>query len=145
MNLVIVGCSRRKLATDVPVPALELYEGGAVPRLRERVAAKPAWRNRVWVLSAEHGLVPADRPLLPYDRLLTLERAEELRPQVAEAVRRALGELRSGEVLTIVEPLYLVCLADLLTAPNRPAIRWVPDPVGGWASAAAVLDRWGWR
>lgn len=145
MSLVIVGCSRRKLATDVPVAALELYQGGAVPWLRERVAAKPARRSRVWVLSAEHGLVSADRPLLPYDRPLTLERAEELRHQVAETVRQTLGESRSGEVLAIVEPLYLVCLADLLTTPDRPAIHWVPDPVGEWAAAAAVLDRWGWR
>jgi len=145
MTLVIAGCSRRKQTTNVPVPALDLYEGGAVPRLRGRVAGHPARRARVWLLSAEHGLVHADDRLLPYDRPLTLERADCLRVQVAGTVRRAMAATGSAQVLAILEPLYLVCLADLLAAPERPAIRWVPDPSRGWTEAAAVLDEWGWR
>ncbi|MEV4091087.1 DUF6884 domain-containing protein [Streptosporangium saharense] len=80
MNLVIVGCSRRKKTTTVPCPALELYEGGCVPHLHRRVGHHPALRSRLRILSAEHGLVSANRLLLPYDRHLTPNRARELRP-----------------------------------------------------------------
>jgi hypothetical protein len=140
VNLVIAGCSRRKVATAEPVPALELYQGGCIPWLRARVGASRQLRARVRILSALHGLVPADRPLLPYDRRMDLARASALSPAVADAVHADFPD----EVLAVVEPLYMVCLADLLGMPGRPFIRWVPDPLGGWSEAAAVLDEWGW-
>ncbi len=73
--MVIAGCSRRKLQTAVPVPALDLYQGGCIPALRAR-ARETGWlRSRTWILSAEHGLVHANTPLLPYDRRMDGQRA----------------------------------------------------------------------
>lgn len=60
-GLIILGCSRRKLQTDIPVPALELYQGGCVPQLRERLGYNEAWRAPIRILSAAHG---QPRPLL---------------------------------------------------------------------------------
>lgn len=69
-RLVIAGCSRRKKPAAVPVPALELYQGGSIPWLRARLGEHPGLRQRVRILSAEHGLLTADSPVLPYDRPL---------------------------------------------------------------------------
>ncbi len=141
-RLVIAGCSRRKLASTVPVPALELYEGGSIPWLRARLGGHPEFRQRVRILSAEHGLLDADSLLLPYDRPLDSGRARQLTAVVTGALARdwaASGAL--CEVLAIAEPLYLVPLAGLLATPAR--VHWVPDPYDT-AQAGRVLDQWGW-
>jgi hypothetical protein len=95
-------------------------------------------------LSAEHGIVTADTPLVPYDRPLDARRAEQLRPAVTEAI---VAEWGAGgvprELLVVAEPLYLVLLAEVLALGLR--IEWIADHAGGWPRAAAVLDRWGWR
>ncbi|WP_045875810.1 DUF6884 domain-containing protein [Pseudofrankia sp. DC12] len=140
---VIIGCSRRKTSTTVPIPALDLYQGGRIPELRSVLADQPDLRRRVWILSAEHGLIHGGTPLLPYDRRLDAARALELRPQVAHAAGR---ELAAGgpprEVLIVAEPLYLLALADLpgLLAPGL--LHWVEDPVGGWPRAEQILTTW---
>jgi hypothetical protein len=113
-RLVIVGCSRRKRATDVPVPALELYEGGCVPELRTRIGAHPQHRARVRVLSGEHGLLTADTPVLPYERPLDEHRIGELRPQVtATLLAEAIRDGMPRHLLLVAEPRYLSLLADL--------------------------------
>jgi len=141
-RLVIAGCSRRKQARTIPVPALELYEGGSIPWLRARLGSCPRLRRRVRILSAEHGLLEADSPLLPYDRLLDAGRARQLAAAVTAALTRdwAVGGA-PGEVLVIAEPLYLVPLAALLATQAR--VHWIPDP-RDTAQAARVLDQWGW-
>jgi hypothetical protein len=142
-RLVIAACSARKTSTLVPVPALELYQGGCVPQLRERIGPHPRLRARTRILSAQHGLIPAETPLLPYDRPLDPQRAAELRPRVTHAL---LADLASAgtprEALVIAEPTYLVLVAGLVATGTR--LHWVPDVRGGWAEAAAVLDHWGW-
>jgi hypothetical protein len=141
--MVIAACSARKTATTSQVPAFELYQGGCVPPLRERVGHDPRLRGRVRFLSAEHGIIGADTLLLPYDRALDPRRAAELRPAVTRAL--VADFTKAGfprQVLVIAEPTYLILLADLLAA-GIP-MHWVPDVRAGWAEAAAVLDGWGW-
>jgi hypothetical protein len=143
-RLVVVGCSRRKRDTAVPVPAFELYEGGCVPALRRRLGASPAHRARVRILSAEHGVLTPDQPVAPYDRRLTPDRVEELSPRVRAQVlaEAAVGVPR--ELLVVAEPLYLHLLADLFRLPGRlPRLTWI-SANAGWPDAAAVLDAWGW-
>jgi hypothetical protein len=141
-QLLIAGCSRRKTATTAPLPALELYQGGCIPSLRARVGTDPQLRSRIRILSAEHGLIPADTPLLPYDRPLDAGRAAQLRPAVARALAHAgIAAGMPREVLVIAGPLYQALLAEALP-PGVPAT-WIRDPYD-WPSAAAVLDLWGW-
>ncbi|MFI5822834.1 DUF6884 domain-containing protein [Streptomyces rishiriensis] len=143
-TFVLAGCSRRKTSTNVPVTALELYAGGIAPQLRHRLSGHHELRRRVYFLSARHGLVAADTPLLPYDQALTISRAGELRASVHPQLRRHLDAAgTSARLLVVAEPLYLVLLADLLADKDRPLITWIPDP-RGWSSAAAVLDDWNW-
>lgn len=143
-NFVVAGCTRRKAATAIPVPALDLYQGSCWPQLRRRIGDHKDRRRQVFILSAKYGLVSADQALLPYDLPLTSGRATELRPVVMQALmdRFEAGGL-PAEILLILEPPYLVLLADLLALPNRPRLRWVPDG-HNWNEASAILDEWGW-
>lgn len=144
-RLVLVGCSAEKTATSRTLAALELYDGGCVPPLRARLGHHPQLRARVRFLSAQHGLVTADTPLCPYDRPLDPARAAELRPRVWARLQEDVRETGiPTDVLVIAEPLYLVLIADLLAAPERPRVHWIPDHAHGWPHAAAVLDRWKW-
>lgn len=141
--MVIAGCSRRKLQATVPVPALELYQGGCIPALRARVQQVGWLRSRTWILSAEHGLLHADDPLLPYDRRMDDERATGLRPPVCRRLREEFG--RSGvprEVLVIAEPLYQLALADLASLAGTGRVRWVDDPARDWDKADTVISTW---
>ncbi|MEW2401369.1 DUF6884 domain-containing protein [Streptomyces sp. NPDC046862] len=143
-TLILAGCSRRKTPTDTPVPALELYAGGIAPQLRARVGHLPDLRQRVFFLSARHGLVDANTSLLPYDQALTAEQANALRPEVSRRLRWRLDELGApARLLVVAEPLYLVLVADVLADDDRPLVHWIPDP-HGWPQAAAVLDEWNW-
>jgi hypothetical protein len=141
--MVIAGCSRRKLQTAVPVPALDLYQGGCIPALRAR-AQQIGWlRSRTWILSAEHGLLHADEPLLPYDRRMDSQRAAQLRPA---ARRRLREEFRQRgvppEVLVIAEPPYQLALADLASLAGADRVHWVDDPAREWDKASAIIDTW---
>lgn len=141
-RLVIAGCSRRKLATRVPVAALDLYQGGCIPWLRSRLASAPHLRARVRILSAQHGLLKADQPVLPYDRPLDPQRAAEMQLLITIALARewaADGSPR--EVLVVAEPLYLIPLAAILATPA--IVHWVPDPYDTDA-AERILRRWEW-
>lgn len=143
--LVIAGCSRRKRATEKPIPALELYEGGCVPHLRHRVQAHPALGVRTRILSAEYGLITADRLVMPYDRVLTERRAAELRPQVAESLLHDVETSGLPEaVLVAAEPVYQSLVIGALTAQKiRPCLHLVDD-ARDWTTFSAVLDTWGW-
>jgi hypothetical protein len=144
-RLVIVGCSRRKTETASPVPALELYQGGAVPGLRAVVADYPERRSRVRIISAQHGLVHPDTSLLPYDRVMDPERAFALRHRTAADLRALCA--RDGaptSVLVLAEPLYLLALADLPDLVGRGAITFLSDPAADWPAAEAILATWSW-
>jgi hypothetical protein len=144
-NFVIVGCSNRKILTTSLVPALDLYQGGYVPLIRTQVGRNPKLRERVFLLSAKYGLLGADDMVAYYDQPLTMDRAKELRPFVAqEAIRRFFTPRPPDEVLLIFEPMYLVMLADLLAHPSRPRFHWEPDIRGDFSYTFEVLCSWSW-
>lgn len=141
--MVIAGCSRRKLQTAVPVPALDLYQGGCIPALRA-LAQESSWlRSRTWILSAEHGLLHADTPLLPYDRRMDEQRAASLRTAACLHLREEFRQRGlPREVLVIAEPLYQLALADLVSLAGAGRVRWVDNPAREWAKASAVISTW---
>ncbi|MFI5497120.1 DUF6884 domain-containing protein [Actinoplanes sp. NPDC051859] len=144
-RLVFVGCSRRKRAATRPLQALELYEGGCIPQLRARLGRHPAYSTRLRILSAEHGLLDADTPVLPYDRPLDPDRAAQLQPVVgADLLAEAARDGMPRHLLVVAEPLYLHLLTDLLNVRRlRPELIHIPTH-HRWPEAAAVLDEWGW-
>ncbi|MEU2516934.1 DUF6884 domain-containing protein [Streptomyces syringium] len=139
-GLVVIGCSRRKLSTTKPVPALELYQGWCFPQLRERIAGRPECRSRTLVLSARHGLLGADDPITAYHQVLTPERALSQRDIVSAALAGHLERYPTWKVLLLLEPLYL----QMLGLPPLPVVHLVSDPVTHWPQVTRVLDGWGW-
>ncbi|WP_147255922.1 DUF6884 domain-containing protein [Streptomyces sp. PT12] len=139
-GLVVVGCSRRKTVTSRPVPALELYQGGCVPRLRDRLGADAGRRRQVLVLSARHGLVPADAPLETYDQPLTERRARVLCQPVRHALTVHLAIHPTREALLLLEPAYL----QVLGTPPVPVVHVITDPVAHFGAAEKILATWGW-
>jgi hypothetical protein len=141
--MVIAGCSRRKLQTTVPVPALDLYQGGCIPALRA-LAQESSWlRSRTWILSGEHGLLHAGALLMPYDRRMDEQRAALLRTTACRHLREEFRQRGlPREVLVIAEPLYQLALADLVTLAGADRVRWVGDPAREWDQASAVISTW---
>jgi hypothetical protein len=141
--IVIAGCSRRKMPAGAPGPALDLYQGGCIPALRACAEAKPGLRSRIWILSAQHGLLHAETLVLPYDRRMEPVRAAQLCPAVGHCLQAECD--RNGmppEVLVIAEPLYQLALAGLGTLVGHDRVRWFSDPASDWGRAEAVIDSW---
>lgn len=88
MKLLILSCGARKRDASNPLPAGELYTGPLWSTLRKH--RKPG--TRVLVLSAEHGLIPEDKAIMPYDRMLDPERVAELAQ--LRAVDKCAGVIR---------------------------------------------------
>lgn len=141
-GLILAGCSRRKKSTSTPMPALDLYEGGCIPGLRDRLGANVRLRQRIRIVSALHGLLNADSPITPYDRRLTdIADADILRQRVAPHLADELGAVT--HVLAVVEPLYLLALEPVVRRLDSIRLCWISAP-RDWHRAAAVLDTWGW-
>jgi hypothetical protein len=145
MNIFIISCSRRKITSIDALPALDVYQGGCVPYLRNQIENNPEFRSQVFILSAKYGLLGADDRILAYDQPLTLERAEQLRSDVGKSiVSRVIEPFRPEEIAIVLEPLYLVLVADLLANPARPQILWEPNLVKADTFISTILERWGW-
>ncbi len=130
-RLLILACSRAKRPDPSPIPALDRYDGPAFRVLRSYLRSSPAAAPDVWVLSAEHGLMPAHTIIAPYDRRMTTARAHELQPIVEPTV----SDLASGRPTCLALGwTYHRALGE--AAPH--ALR----PGGGLGTQLAGLKRW---
>lgn len=98
-RIALVSCSSRK--RDYDCPASELYSASVGFRLACDYAKTVA--DRVYILSAKHGLVPDDTVLSPYNECL-LDRGTCERRQWAEGI---LAELREVTDLAVDEFIIL--------------------------------------
>lgn len=142
--LLIVGCTRRKAMVAEPVPAYQLYHGGLVPALRDRLGARSVHWDRVRFLSAQHGLIPATRALAPYERRLTADRTAYLSRLVADQFRADDLIPDPDPVLVVAEPPYWALLTPAFTHRTPTLCHWISDVRGGWPQVASILGTWGW-
>lgn len=143
LPMVIAACSRRKLVTTGPVPAVELYQGWCIPALRARAAHRPALRARTWIISAEHGLIHADSLLVTYDRSMCPARALALRPETERRLREAFWRDGAPPVVIVIAGLaYQAVLAGLPALAAADHVHWFSTPGAGWAGAQVILGRW---
>jgi len=132
---------------DQLTPALELYQGGCVPQLRERLGGSPEHRARIRLLCAGRGVLHADTQLFADHQPMTQQRSAQLRLYVRE---KLLTEFAHDgvprEVLVAAEPLYAQLVTDIFwIADLRPySTLHTTLPAQHWPHTAAVLDRWGW-
>lgn len=130
---LIVACGASKRATAAP--AWDFYTGAGWSMVRRWLlegGPVPGW---LYVLSAEHGLIPAATVIDPYDRRMTRDRARELAPQVAAALAGYPAvEVWGGAV-------YLEALAELAI----PAARIGSGGIGYQRAALGERLRRFWR
>ena len=142
-RVVILGCTRRKARRSAG--AIELYEGGFVPQFRAAVASR--WWDRVWFLSARHGLVGATTELDWYDEPLTPQRVAVLAQGVEDMACSIFDAAREGgagvEVLVGMDDDYFALIAAAVASAGV-RMRRVSHDGAGWPDAVAVLDSWGW-
>jgi len=80
-RLLVMACSAAKKKDAGLLPALARYDGPAFHVLRKYLAhATDA--PTVFILSARFGLLDADHPIPDYDRRISAEAAEAIRPDV---------------------------------------------------------------
>ena len=91
-RLLLLACSKRKRSDVGLLPALERYDGPAYRVLRRYLRTNQAADLDIYIVSAELGLITADQFVQNYDRQMTPQRAEELRP----ALNDRLAELFSS-------------------------------------------------
>lgn len=88
-QLLIIGCSARKLKSLGDIPAVARYDGPVFKVLR-KFLREYRWPKElsVAVLSAEYGLIGAMTPVADYDRKMDGGRAQELRPYVYKVLNQ---------------------------------------------------------
>ena len=98
---VVTACGNKK--ETIPLPAWQLYKS---PRIKAVYNRKGD--NDMFILSAEHGLIPAEKVTSPYNRLMDERRCNELIPKIKEIVKNydTIIFFRAG-----ARSLYEQCLA----------------------------------
>jgi hypothetical protein len=87
-RIALISCSKRKKSN--PCPASELYSASLLFSLLYKYAKANA--DRVYIISAKHGLVAEDEILEPYDETLNAKPAAERRAW-AQWVLNQLGQV----------------------------------------------------
>lgn len=119
-QLIILSCTKHKRHDRVPLPAVDRYDGPAfrlLRRFREHRLEVPD----VYVLSARYGLIHYEEPISDYDQRMTLQRAQELRPQISEALRLLLekssvDKQTSSRILFCTGKIYFALLKSCMPA-----------------------------
>lgn len=87
-RLLLLACSERKRLNPGQLPAIERYDGPAYRVLRRYVHSTLHEIPDIYILSAQYGLIPGNQPIPAYDRLMTPERAQELRASTASRLQQ---------------------------------------------------------
>ncbi|MBW2691007.1 MAG: hypothetical protein JRE57_00055 [Deltaproteobacteria bacterium] len=118
--VALVGCGKRKAATEESLPASELYTGTPF-RMAMRHARATA--DDVHILSSLHGLTAPHERIVSYDLLMT----QLLLSEQSEWGRTVVADLKEAYLLT---PLDLVFYAGMQYI--RPILQWIGPELGYW-------------
>lgn len=111
---LIIGCSRTKNESPGLLSAIERYDGPEYRVIRRFLGEAPTSPQLdMFILSAKFGLIPATKPIPTYDRLMTPDRADELRPQVHAAVSEHVRPQNYSELLISMSKVYRSALAGI--------------------------------
>lgn len=120
LTVALVGCGKRKVATEENMPAASLYTG--VPfRLAMAHALETA--DDVHILSTLHGLTAPHERIAPYDMVM----AQLLISEQSNWGHRVVADLKECYLLT---PLHIVFYAGMQYI--RPILMWIGPELGYW-------------
>lgn len=122
-TLLVQSCSKSKIQTAEPVPALELYSGYYYKIIKKAIRENDFNSTiDVCILSAKHGLVDPDTELAPYDKKMDADRAHKLRDDVKQDLKRRIRSKEYDEVFINMGRHYrevIRGLDDEVTVPIR--------------------------
>lgn len=131
---LLIACSARKRPDRGLLPAVERYDGPWYRVLRGAAGGD----LRVWVISAEYGLIPGDTPIPDYDRTMDMRRAQQLLPQIQPALAQALAD--TPKTFICAGKPYVYALTQCRDA--VPAIKTATVAPGGIGTKMMYLKRW---
>jgi hypothetical protein len=105
-RLLLISCSNRKRAGSRLMPAIDRYDGPAFYVLRRYLRETDDRQLRVYILSAEFGIINARKRIPDYDRFMTHYRARELRQQTTRSLRLILQKTQCTEVFVCAGTVY---------------------------------------
>lgn len=109
-RLLIISCSQRKRSDPGLLPAIERYDGPAFRVLRRYLRGNPAHPPDIHILSAEFGLIPAERSIPFYDRRMSDSRAHDLRDDAIAAFHGIVSAASYTELHLALSKVYLAAL-----------------------------------
>lgn len=77
---IVTACGNKK--ENIPLPAWKIYKS---PRIKAVYNRKGNYD--MYILSAEHGLLPSDKVIGPYNRIMDEQRCAELLPEIKKVVK----------------------------------------------------------
>ena len=138
-RLLLLSCSQRKRSEPGLLPAIERYDGPLFRVLRRYQQKHSAFGSYdktppdIHILSAEFGLMSADQPIPLYDRRMTTERAQELRPRALDGLRDMLhANSPYRELFLCMGQEYRRALDGWETLlPTGLTVSWAEGSIGG--------------
>jgi hypothetical protein len=139
---LLMACSKAKLPSPGPLPAIERYDGPYFRVLRRFLRERPSAKDelKVLILSAEFGLIPSDQAIPNYDRRMTIDRANEMRPQVLDELRNHFAHCQFGELFILLSADYYAVIRGFEAV--VPLEMKIIRARGGQGVKAGQLKRW---
>lgn len=140
-RLLILGCARRKKSLASCIPAVQRYDGPSFQVVRKFLRTHESARLlNIYILSAEFGLMSGQQPIADYDRVMTRQRALELRPAVLSSLATLVQQAAYTDILINLGSTYLLALEGY--AALVPAGTHVALLRGSHGRRLADLYRW---
>ncbi len=117
-HIVLIACTAKKAASECR--ARDLYQSALFKK--SLAYADGLHADAILILSAKHGLVPADMVLEPYDESLNDKSTPELRAWAARVLHQLAGvaDLRNDRVTILAGDKYRRYVAPALRRPEVP-------------------------
>jgi len=143
-RLLILSCSQHKRSTSGLIPAIERYDGPAFWVLRRFLREQPddCEHLDVFILSAAHGIIPAECPIAEYDQVMTPQRAAELHDEVLGAFANLI-RTEYTELCLAMSAKYQVALEGWSALVPSGVSVMITDGLQGLK--LAQLKRWLWQ
>lgn len=113
-RLLIMSCSKSKVATPGSMPAARRYNGIMYKALRKAARQDPKSIRKLdlWILSAKFGLIRYDRPIGWYELKMTKQLAEKHASNVQDIYRKILKTGEYDKICFAMSKLYLSTFGD---------------------------------
>jgi hypothetical protein len=102
-RLLLISCSKRKRADSKLMPAIDRYDGPAFCVLRRYLRETDDRELKIYILSAEFGIINVRKLIHDYDRLMTHSRARE---QTTRSLKSILQRTRCKELFICAGFVY---------------------------------------